>query len=591
MFRNSLEHVSPLLHRIYDISELILVGSDIPSWLGILHESDVEKVHYINQGTQNYRFESLPQNWEVETRLLAKEDGEAAFYELTNPLLNGTVSHELLAKLWKNLETVATRQKEAVSLKAFIADQCEAGASKMVVIDSFDGLSILNDLNSLEVDVISVRVITDDEDEFGSVSQNIVEQKLTEWNYKNIANYEDNHPMIKTAVYVKDTKQQTKALVTTLESREQELSRLKAELESQREAYEERLVHERQHQEHIRKEQDEYQQQLELKTKELQETQQTLEQADRENAALDAKVKMLQESSQKESDAFITVLENKIKALTAILDSKEQEFSKRISDFESKTKEQQQQTTVERGEAYAQVISKIQEHINKSSSNVIKQIESFVGLQRFIPSSLNFHGWPISPDIALFMAQKIEENDYDLIIEFGSGTSTMLFAHMAKTIKKKNGKKIKVVSFEHNEKYYIQTKQQLKQQSLNKYASVKYAPLAKYIYQDMEFMYYDCESILQKLQNKNRYQKVLVLVDGPPGATGPLARFPALPHLLEHFTQQDMDLILDDFQRQEEKEIVKQWEKLLSESNITFKSESIPSEKGLYFCQINGNNK
>lgn len=587
MFRNNLGEIFPFVHRMYDLSELILVGSDIPSWLEILQKNNVENVHYINQSAQHCSFGSLPQNWKVETRLLAQEDGEAAFFELTNPMLNGTVPHKVLAKLWKNLETVVATQKDAVSLKTFIADQCDAGASKMVAVDSFDGLSILDDLCNLEIDVVALRVVADNEEEFGSVSQKNVEKKLTEWGYKNIAAFEDNHPKIKTVVYVKDAKQQTKALTATLESREQELSKLKTELESKREEYEARLVQEEQNQEHIKKERDEYKNQVELKTKVLQETQQTLEQIQREKAELDAKVKTLQESLQKVSDGFKIELENKIKELVTTLDSKEQELSELKSDFESTNKELQQQLTGARGEEYSQIISKIKDHINKSSSNVIKQIESFVELQQYVPSSLNFHGWPISPDIALFMAQKIEENDYDLIVEFGSGTSTMLFASMAKNIKKKNGKKIKVVTFEHNEKYYIQTKQQLKQQALHKFASVKYAPLTKYTYQDMEFMYYDCENELQKLKNKNRYQKILVLVDGPPGATGPLARFPALPHLLDYLTPQNMDLILDDSHRTEEKAVIDKWEKLLEERNITFKSESIPSEKGLYFSQIN----
>ena len=36
-----------------------------------------------------------------------------------------------------------------------------------------------------------------------------------------------------------------------------------------------------------------------------------------------------------------------------------------------------------------------------------------------------------------------------------------------------------------------------------------------------------------------------------------------------------------------EKEISEKWEGLLKEKSIPFISESIPSKKGLYFCQIN----
>ena len=40
----------------------------------------------------------------------------------------------------------------------------------------------------------------------------------------------------------------------------------------------------------------------------------------------------------------------------------------------------------------------------------------------------DFHGWPISPDIGLFLLEKMREQQYDLIIECGSGTATALFA-------------------------------------------------------------------------------------------------------------------------------------------------------------------
>lgn len=86
---------------------------------------------------------------------------------------------------------------------------------------------------------------------------------------------------------------------------------------------------------------------------------------------------------------------------------------------------------------------------------------------------------------------------------------------------------------------------------------------------------------------RNTQQTILVLVDGPPGDTGPLARFPALPHLLKQFSDHKIHLVLDDYDRAEEKAIAKKWDQLLEERSIAFKSESIPSEKGLYFCQIN----
>lgn len=230
---------------------------------------------------------------------------------------------------------------------------------------------------------------------------------------------------------------------------------------------------------------------------------------------------------------------------------------------------------------------KILNTISKTSLNSTKQIESFISLHNYLDNgihALNFHGWPISPDIALFLIQKMEENNYDLIMEFGSGTSTVM---LAKSIKNKQKENLKLITFEHNQKYYDQTLNSLKVEGLENFVDLMLTPLIEYKYKDDEFIYYSCKEKFEEIQSTKKQMKILVLVDGPPGSTCPLVRFPALVHLLEKFSEQQIHLVLDDYNRNEEKKITKKWEELLKEKNIPFKSESIPSEKGLYFCQIN----
>ena len=230
---------------------------------------------------------------------------------------------------------------------------------------------------------------------------------------------------------------------------------------------------------------------------------------------------------------------------------------------------------------------KIINTINKTSLNATRQLESFISLQNYLDNgthALSFHGWPISPDIALFLVQKIEENSYDLIIEFGSGTSTVI---LAKVIKNKQQKNLKLITFEHKQKYYDQTLKSLKIDGLENFVDLMLTPLVEYKYKDEEFIYYSCKEKFESIKPTKRQMKILVLVDGPPGVTCPLARFPALPHLLSVFSNQQIHLILDDYNRAEEKEIAKKWEELLEEKSILFQLESVPSEKGLYFCQIN----
>jgi len=232
------------------------------------------------------------------------------------------------------------------------------------------------------------------------------------------------------------------------------------------------------------------------------------------------------------------------------------------------------------------------DQLTKSTANVSKQLESYIALQNYLvhgTKPLNYHGWPISPDIALFLIEQIEQNNYDLIIEFGSGTSTALFANVIKHKKKKskNSRLKKVVTFEHNEEYYEKTKALLEQHAVAKYADLVLAPLVEYTYKESEFMYYDCAEKFEELATLKNIDKILVLVDGPPGATCPLARFPVLPHLLKALKNKQIHLALDDYNRDEEKQTAEKWEEILYRQSIKFHSENIASEKGLYFCQIN----
>ena len=50
----------------------------------------------------------------------------------------------------------------------------------------------------------------------------------------------------------------------------------------------------------------------------------------------------------------------------------------------------------------------------------------------------------------------------------------------------------------------------------------------------------------------------MLLVDGPPGMTGPLARYPALPVFYEYLNN-DAVIFLDDGVREDENKIMQRW--------------------------------
>ncbi len=257
--------------------------------------------------------------------------------------------------------------------------------------------------------------------------------------------------------------------------------------------------------------------------------------------------------------------------------------------------------------------------IDEKLLNVAKQIESTMGVQNYFNTGelpFSYHGWPISPDLAMFLTERIETKDFDLVIEFGSGTSTALFAKIFRRIfqrsdcgrKKdyiedddKNGVKEmvrcsdsvtpsrRIITFEHSKVYYEKTRSLLLHSKGSDYVELVNAPLIKYSYENEEYLYYDCEATLKELAELYRSRKIsiLVLVDGPPGSTGPCARFPALPVLLNNFPSARYQIVLDDLNRGDEKEVVEKWLGLLRKRSLSHNFEEIPLEKGLAVIEIN----
>ena len=259
-------------------------------------------------------------------------------------------------------------------------------------------------------------------------------------------------------------------------------------------------------------------------------------------------------------------------------------------------------------------LSQTNQRIDKGLQNTVKQIESFIGLQNYLSNgnmAMTYHGWPISSDIALFLVNKMQQNNYDLIIEFGSGTSTVLFAKTIKSeFKNYNDNEMKnlqdnseshmalssgldlpkrIVTFEHNKKYFDKTLAELKHRQLDCLVDLVHAPLVETKVENENYLYYSCENKLAQLATiyAERTAKILVLIDGPPGATGPLARLPAIPMLINYLGKHQIDIVLDDYNRQEEKEIASVWKQLLEKRYIAYEEELIPCEKGAFFCRIN----
>ena len=85
----------------------------------------------------------------------------------------------------------------------------------------------------------------------------------------------------------------------------------------------------------------------------------------------------------------------------------------------------------------------------------------------------------------------------------------------------------------------------------------------------------------------NDKKNILILIDGPPGVTNKNARFPALPILLNHMSKHRLIVVMDDYDRDDERETFKLWEELAKKRSLTHNGKFIETEKGLAILTIN----
>ncbi|UPL21789.1 hypothetical protein [Alcaligenes faecalis] len=211
----------------------------------------------------------------------------------------------------------------------------------------------------------------------------------------------------------------------------------------------------------------------------------------------------------------------------------------------------------------------IETTVKNNSANAVRQIQSFVGMQEYFATGVlpafnsEAHSWPVSADFALCLMRCLTLKSYDLVVELGSGMSTVIVAKTLALMAERNGSRlIPFVSFEHLESYYQQTLAHLQQAGLEKAVQLTLAPLEDWQAADGQvYPYYSCQSTLAKLakQRQMSRKRILVIVDGPPAATGPQARYPAGPLFVEYFPNAQIDFLMDDYIREDEKQVAQRW--------------------------------
>ena len=200
-------------------------------------------------------------------------------------------------------------------------------------------------------------------------------------------------------------------------------------------------------------------------------------------------------------------------------------------------------------------------HENYRQTEALFSLFSLLKIRRPLPPLRDF---AISPDFANLLVTLIDETRPRVILELGSGASTLITGYRLQQLGQG-----RIISLEHDEKYATVTRARLTQHELNDVVTLIHAPLAEIAIGEKKWKWYD-QSAWSGIERID-----LLVVDGPPARTQSLARYPALP-LLRSKLADGAVVVLEDAARADEKKTAELWQREFPD----FALEYVATEKG-----------
>lgn len=216
----------------------------------------------------------------------------------------------------------------------------------------------------------------------------------------------------------------------------------------------------------------------------------------------------------------------------------------------------------------------IYEYFQDFENRIYHQLEAVTGLYATLGIKIPLppmRGWAISPDFAVLLVQEFFHKKPDVIVELGSGISTLVSAYALTAIGKG-----KLISYEHDIEYKKITEDLIKNHGLCDLVEVRYAPINNIKLNDIMYRWYDID------KGELPPEIDILIVDGPPANISVKSRYPALPFFRDHLVK-NSTIILDDGIRSDEKDICKLWVNMYPE----FVKSYISIEKGAYILRHN----
>ncbi len=203
-----------------------------------------------------------------------------------------------------------------------------------------------------------------------------------------------------------------------------------------------------------------------------------------------------------------------------------------------------------------------EQEVSLHQTQALVAIHSTLRFRQLLPE---MGGWTISPDLAAFLVDQVRTRKPKVILETGSGVSTILIGYVLQDLG--SGR---LISLDHDEGFAAQTRENVAQHGLSDVVEVIYAPLKPVTISGETWLWYD----LTRLPESARPIDFL-LVDGPPYSIQRLARYPAVPLLAERLAA-GVCILLDDAARNEERQIAERWTAELPGSSLRLE----PHQKG-----------
>jgi len=186
-------------------------------------------------------------------------------------------------------------------------------------------------------------------------------------------------------------------------------------------------------------------------------------------------------------------------------------------------------------------------------TEAMQQLLSLLKFSAPVPPT---RSWAASPDLLLTLAQLVRKHNPKLVVELGSGVSTLVVA--------KAGAK-KVISIDHSGEFADKTREVLKEHKVRG-VEIRVAQLKAHI---SGVDWYDT-AVIKDLKRID-----LLIVDGPPGSKNPEARMPARAEFIAKLSPKAI-VVIDDVNREGERKLAESFAKTLPNHVLTI----YPHEKG-----------